>query len=342
MSSKHKPIVGITLGDINGIGPEVIIKTLNDSRLLNMATLVVYGSSKTISFYKKNLGLDDFKFRNVSTEFDYDKKSINVVNCWDHEVEINMGKVTSEGGKCAWLSLKRGTKDLVDGHIDAMVTGPINKSNIQSDEFNFPGHTEFLTHASGTEKHLMLMVSDTLRIGVATGHYALKDVPELITKERIHDSITLMKESLNVDFGVSKPKIAVLGLNPHAGEEGLLGSEEKEIIEPVVTDFRKRGDLVFGPFSADGFFGSGDFTKYDGILAMYHDQGLIPFKSLSFGSGVNYSAGLPILRTSPDHGTGYDIAGKNMASPASFRSAIFLACEIAKYRRESVKSLEPV
>ena len=334
MSSKHNPIVGITLGDINGVGPEVIIKTLNDSRLLNFTSLVVYGSAKIISYYRKNLGLEDFNFRQVNKEYEYEKKMINVVNCWDREVEINTGKVTAEGGKCAWLALKKGTADLVAGHIDAMVTGPINKSNIQSEEFNFPGHTEYLAHTSGVEKHLMLMVSETMRVGVVTGHVPLKDVPALITKERLHEAILLLQESLKSDFGILKPRIAVLGLNPHAGEEGLLGDEEKEYIEPVVNDYRKRGDLVFGPFSADGFFGSGDYKKYDGILAMYHDQGLIPFKGLSFGNGVNYTAGLPIIRTSPDHGTGYDIAGKNVASETSFRNALFLALEIAKRRRE--------
>jgi 4-hydroxythreonine-4-phosphate dehydrogenase len=336
MSNKHNPIIGITLGDINGVGPEVIIKALNDNRLLNLASLVIYGSAKTISYYKKILGLEDFNFRQVNNDHEYEKKTINVVNCWDHEVEINIGKATTEGGKCAWLALKRGATDLIDGNIDAMVTGPINKSNIQSEEFNFPGHTEYLAHASGAKNHLMLMVSEALRVGVATGHIPLSDVPALITKERINEAVVLMIESLKKDFGIQKPRIAVLGLNPHAGEDGLLGREEKEVIDPVINDFRNLGDLVFGPFSADGFFGSGDFRKYDGILAMYHDQGLIPFKSLSFGNGINYSAGLPIIRTSPDHGTGYGIAGRNIASETSLRNAIFLAVEIIKHRRESL------
>ena len=340
MSSKHNPVIGITLGDINGVGPEVIIKALSDSRLLSFATLVIYGSAKTISFYRKKLQMEDFNFHQVRAENQFEKKQVNVINCWEQAVEINPGKVTREGGQCAWLALKKGTSDLVDGYIDAIVTGPINKANIQSEEFKFPGQTEYFAHACEVEHPLMLMASETMRVGVATGHVPLKEVPSLITKERIDVALTMMKNSLSKDFGVGKPRIAVLGLNPHAGETGLLGDEDQEVLAPVINEFREKGNLVFGPFSADGFFGSGDFSKYDGILAMYHDQGLIPFKTLSFGNGVNYTAGLPIIRTSPDHGTGYDIAGKNLASETSLRNAIFLACEIAKNRSESVKPVE--
>jgi 4-hydroxythreonine-4-phosphate dehydrogenase len=336
MSSKHNPIIGITLGDINGVGPEVIIKALNDVRMLDSATPVIYGSAKTISYYRKNLKLEDFNFHQVRAEHQFEKKKVNVVNCWEQAVEINPGKVTQEGGSCARLALKQGTADLTDGFIDAIVTGPIDKANIQSEDFNFPGHTEYFTNACKAERHLMFMISETMRVGVATGHVPLKDVPSLITKERITETLNVMKESLIKDFALNKPRIAVLGLNPHAGEAGLLGDEEKDILAPVIADFKDKGELVFGPFSADGFFGSGDYKNYDGILAMYHDQGLIPFKSLSFGNGVNYTAGLPIIRTSPDHGTGYDIAGKNLATATSFRNAIFLACDIAKNRREQV------
>ena len=340
MSPKHNPIIGITLGDINGVGPEVIIKALNDTRMFNFATLVVYGSAKTISYYRKHLKMEDFNFHQVRGENQFEKKKVNVINCWDQAVEINTGKVTKEGGNCARLALKQGTSDLIDGYIDAIVTGPINKSNIQSEEFKFPGHTEYFTNACEAKDHLMFMISENMRVGVATGHVPLRDVPNLITKERIETSLSVMKTSLIKDFGIDKPRIAVLGLNPHAGEEGLLGNEDQEVLNPVITELKNNGDLVFGPFSADGFFGSGDYKKYDGILAMYHDQGLIPFKSLSFGNGVNYTAGLPIIRTSPDHGTGYDIAGKNIASESSLRNAIYLASEIAKNRRETVKAVE--
>lgn len=336
MSSQHNPIIGITLGDINGIGPEVILKTLADSRIHNHVTPVVYGSSKTLAYYRKNIKGEEFSFYEIDKASDVQRKKINLINCWEQTVEITPGKITKEGGACAWKALKSGAADLRDGFIDALVTGPINKSNIQSDEFNFPGHTEYFTQISGAPNHLMFMVSETMRVGVVTGHVPLSKVPDLITRESLETSLKIMRDSLKTDFGIAKPRIAVLGLNPHAGEAGLLGHEDKDVILPVVTDFRNRGDLVFGPFSADGFFGSGDFARYDGILAMYHDQGLIPFKSLSFGNGVNYTAGLPIIRTSPDHGTGFDIAGKNKASATSLRNALFLSIDIAKNRKEQV------
>jgi 4-hydroxythreonine-4-phosphate dehydrogenase len=336
MSTQHKPIIGITLGDINGIGPEVILKTVADQRLSDHATLVIYGASKVLSFYRKHLNLEEVNYVTVKEAHVFDRKKVNVVNCWEHEVEINIGKETKEGGNCAWLALKKSTADLKEGFIDALVTGPINKANIQSEEFTFPGHTEYFMHATGATSNLMFMISEAMRVGVVTGHIPLGEVANQITKEKIETALEVMNASLKNDFAITKPRIAVLGLNPHAGENGLLGKEEIEFIEPVTIDQRKRGNLVYGPFSADGFFGSGEFAKYDGILAMYHDQGLIPFKSLSFGNGVNYTAGLPVIRTSPDHGTAYNIAGKGLASADSLRNAIFLAADVAKNRRESV------
>lgn len=336
MASKHKPIIGITLGDINGIGPEVVIKALSDSRILNFFTPVVYGSSRVLAYYKKMLGIDEFNYAQVKEVHNFSHKKTNVVNCWDETLEITPGAENSVGGVAAWKALKTAAEDLKDGFIDAIVTAPINKANIQSDEFRFPGHTEYFASLFEIKEALMFMVSDQLRIGVVSGHVPLSEASSKVTKEALEKSLNAMEQSLKLDFGISKPKIAVLGLNPHAGEEGLLGDQEEKVIKPVVTDFRKRGKLIFGPFPSDGFFGSKEHKKYDAILAMYHDQGLIPFKSFSFGSGVNFTAGLPAVRTSPDHGTAYSIAGKNEASEDSMRAALMTALDIIKNRRETV------
>ena len=335
MSKKHKPIIGITLGDINGVGPEVVLKALADNRLLNFIVPVIYGSTKIISFYKKNIELEEFHYTQVKDSNQFLSKKINVLNCWQDDIEITPGKSTKEGGDCARKALEKASQDLKDGYIDALVTAPINKENMQSDAFKFPGHTEYFTKILEAEESLMFMVSERLRVGVVTGHMPLKDVVARVDQKLVKTKLKIMETSLKKDFGITKPRIAVLGLNPHAGENGLLGVEEEEIITPIVTDFKKRGSLVFGPFSADGFFGSGEFEKFDGVLAMYHDQGLIPFKSLSFGSGVNYTAGLPAVRTSPDHGTGYGIAGMNKASEDSLRSAILAAMDVCNMRKEN-------
>jgi len=335
MASKHKPIIGITLGDINGIGPEVVIKALSDTRILNFFTPVIYGSSRVLSYYKKMMDIE-FNYSQVKEEHNFLPKKNNVVNCWNETLELTPGVENSIGGNASWQALKKASADLKDGFIDAIVTAPINKANIQSEEFAFPGHTEFFANLFETDKQLMFMVSDKLRVGVVSGHVPLEQVASKITKEALEEALIAMEKSLKNDFGITKPKIAVLGLNPHAGEDGLLGEQEEKIIKPTVLEFRKAGNLFFGPFPSDGFFGNKEYKKYDAILAMYHDQGLIPFKSLSFGNGVNFTAGLPIVRTSPDHGTAYSIAGKNKASADSMYAALMAALDIIKTRRELV------
>lgn len=336
LKQEEKPKIGITIGDVNGIGPEVIIKALRDNRILNFITPVIYGSTKTLSYYKKALQFEDFNYSQAKDASQFHPKKVNIVNCWDEMVEINTGTVTPEAGRASFNALEKATEDLKAGHIDAVVTGPINKHNIQSDNFKFAGHTEYFTQKFEATDSLMFMTSNNLRIGVATGHIPVKDISKSITKELLTKKLDIMEQSLIQDFGIKKPKIAVLGLNPHAGEEGLLGKEDKEIILPVIKEYKHRGSLIFGPFPADGFFGKGDFRKFDGILAMYHDQGLIPFKTLAFENGVNFTAGLPVIRTSPDHGTAYDIAGKNEASATSMREAIYLARDIYKNRQEQL------
>jgi 4-hydroxythreonine-4-phosphate dehydrogenase len=333
--SKYRPIVGISLGDINGIGPEIVLKTLQDSRLLSMMTPVVYGSSKVLGYYKKALKIQEFRYQIVQDSID--PEQINVVNCWQDMLEISTGQTTEAGGQAAFMALDKATTDLTKGIIQALVTAPINKHNIQRDDFNFPGHTEFLTQASGAKDSLMLLCTQNLRVGVVTGHIPIAKVAQSISKERISSKLNILEKTLRQDFGIGKPRIAVLGLNPHAGENGILGNEEQKIIEPVVQQFKEKSKLIFGPYPADGFFGSGQYKKFDGILAMYHDQGLIPFKTLAFENGVNYTAGLSIVRTSPDHGTAYDIAGKGQASEVSFREALYMACDVARRRRENGK-----
>ena len=337
--SKHheKPRVGITIGDLNGIGPEVVMKALADNRILAMVTPVIYGSAKALSFYKKLLALDEFNFAPVKGKGQFVSRGINVVNCWEEVVEINPGKPTRETGKAALQALQCACDELKEGLIDALVTAPVDKHTIHSQEFPFKGHTEFLAKEFGGGDSLMFMVSDLLRVGLVTDHEPLKTVASLISREKLEQKLRLMEASLRKDFGVNKPRIAVLGLNPHAGDGGLIGSEEEEIIRPVIADFRNKGKLVFGPFPADGFFGSSQFRQYDAALAMYHDQGLVPFKALAFETGVNFTGGLSVVRTSPDHGTGYTIAGKNQASETSMREAILVAGEIFRHRTEQSK-----
>lgn len=330
--SKHLTRVGISLGDINGIGIEVILKSLMDNRIFELCTIIIYGSNKTINYHRKALNISNLTFNRAKSAKEASLKTGNIISTWTEEVQMNIGEVTSEGGLYAFKSLEAATQDLLDGEIDVLVTAPINKDNIQSEEFNFPGHTEYLMQKDGAEEVLMFMVSDVARIGVVTGHIPLKEVAAKITTEGILKKITVMNKSLIEDFGIVKPKIAIMGLNPHAGDNGLLGDEEEKSIIPAITQSKNRGILAFGPFAADGFFGSGTFKNYDGILAMYHDQGLIPAKTLSFGNGINFTAGLKIIRTSPDHGTGYDIAGKNLADESSFRNAIYKAIDIYKNR----------
>ena len=332
MSNKVK--IGISIGDVNGIGLEVILKTLANNSILDYCTPIVYGHTKVASYHRKALGLTDFNFNVITSASLANPKKANLINCWEEDVKIELGNSTETGGKYALLSLEKATEDLINGEIDALVTAPINKYNIQSDTFNFPGHTEYLQQRSGSSDVLMFLISEELKIGVVTGHIPLKDVSSAITKEKIVDKLKLINDSLKKDFWIEKPKIAVLGLNPHAGDNGLLGKEEEEIIIPAIHEAFDKGIICFGPYSADGFFGNGTYKQFDAVLAMYHDQGLIPFKTIAFSTGVNYTAGLKVIRTSPDHGTGYDIAGKNLADPTSFIEALFAATHIVKNRAE--------
>jgi 4-hydroxy-L-threonine phosphate dehydrogenase PdxA len=308
--------IGISIGDVNGIGLEVIIKTLMEAEVYKYCTPIVYGHTKVASFHRKAAGIHEFIFQvvNDATQAHYGKP--NMINCWEEDVKIELG--TS----------------------NALVTAPINKHNIQNEEFKFPGHTEFIQEKANAADSLMFLLSDDIKVGVVTGHLPVKDIAANITIEAIVSKLKLMNTSLKNDFWIEKPKIAVLGLNPHAGDNGLLGQEELEIISPALEKAAEEGVFAFGPFPADGFFGNHAYTKFDAVLAMYHDQGLVPFKSLSFNHGVNFTAGLDVVRTSPDHGTGYDIAGKNLAAPTSFRDALFTAIHIVKSRREQAELKE--
>lgn len=332
LENEKKIKAGISLGDINGIGPEIIIKTFFDQRMLEICTPIVFGSNKIMSSYCRMLEITDFSFHHINKPEEVNPKRANIINVWNEDVQLEVGKSTVSGGKYALRSLEAATAALKNKQVDVLVTAPINKDNIQSETFKFSGHTEYLAQQFDAKQHLMLLVNGNLRIGLVTGHIPLNEVSKAITPAKILDKLKLMQQSLLQDFGIRKPKIALLGTNPHAGDNGLLGKEEKEIIEPAVKQAVESGVLAFGPYPADGFFGSGNWKNFDGILAMYHDQGLIPFKALSFDSGVNFTAGLSVVRTSPDHGTAYDLAGKNKASENSFREAVYLACDIYRER----------
>ncbi|WP_319501080.1 4-hydroxythreonine-4-phosphate dehydrogenase PdxA [uncultured Draconibacterium sp.] len=324
--------IGITHGDINGIGYEVILKTLSDPRILEMCTPVVYGSPKVAAYHRKALDINDVSFNHVRSTKELLPRKANIINCVDENIRVELGKSTTEAGVSSFEALDRATSDLQKGYIDALITAPINKDNIQSEEFNFPGHTEFLAQKFDTKDYAMLMVSESLKIGVVTTHIPISKVSESLNKDIILSKIRIIAKSLQQDFAITKPRIAVFGLNPHAGDNGLIGSEDKEIILPAVIQAKKEGIMALGPYPADGFFGSEDYRKFDAILAMYHDQGLIPFKLASFERGVNYTAGLPAIRTSPAHGTAYAIAGEGKASPESFRQALYLAIDVYKNR----------
>ncbi len=326
--------VGISHGDFNGISYEIIIKAIQDQRMLETCTVIIYGSSKIASYYKKLMNLDDINFNIIKKAEQAQPRRLNIINIVEEEVKIDVGSITSIAGELAFKSLEMAMDDLLNEKIDILVTAPINKNNIQSEKFTFPGHTEYLANRCNTEDSLMLMVSHDFRIGVVTGHIPLANVPEHLSKELIFKKITILNESLKQDFGVIKPKIAILALNPHAGDEGLIGKEDQEVIKPAIAEAFSEGILAYGPYPADGFFGSSDFREFDGVLAMYHDQGMVPFKLLSFSEGVNFTAGLPVVRTSPAHGTAYDIAGKNEANPQAFRSALFQGCDIFNNRKQ--------
>jgi 4-hydroxythreonine-4-phosphate dehydrogenase len=331
MNETQKPIIGFTCGDLNGIGIELIIKSLSNHDILEICTPVVFASNKSINFYRKSLPEINFSYNSTKELSKINHKQVNIINCWEEEIAINAGQLNDVGGKYALISLQHAVKALKDGHIQALVTSPIHKKNIQSAEFNYSGHTPYLQAEFNASDVVMLMVADNMKIGLVTEHIPVAEVAKHITKEKIVSKLNILNKSLQKDFGVDKPKIAVLALNPHAGDEGLIGKEEETIIKPAIKE-AKQSMMVFGPYSADAFFARGQHEKFDAVLAMYHDQGLIPFKSLAIGEGVNYTAGLNIVRTSPDHGTAFDIAGKGKADHASFLAATFEAIDIIRRR----------
>ena len=327
----EKVRIGISIGDFNGIGLEIILKTLANQQLLNFCTPVIYGTSKVVSYHKNIVGIEEFPYNTAKSADRIRHDRVNIVNCWQDNVNITLGQLSDVSGKYAYISLEQATNDLKNGFIDALVTAPIHKKAMQLANFPYAGHTEYLTNAFGGSS-LMLMVNDNLRVGLVTNHLPISEVAAAITKELIVKKLKLLNKTLKEDFAIERPTIAVLGLNPHAGDDGVIGEEEEHLIRPVIIEAKKKGILAFGPYPADGLFGSAQYQKFDGILAMYHDQGLAPFKAISFGSGVNFTAGLSAIRTSPDHGTAYDIAGKNQADPSSFRNALFVAVDIVKNR----------
>lgn len=338
MSKENKMIVGISIGDLNGIGSEIILKTLADSRMLEFCTPVIFANVKLMSFYKKAFNIQ-CNLQGIEHVDKVIHKKINVLNVWKENVEVHFGKEEKEAGNFALQSFQAAVGALKEGKIDALVTAPINKSNIQSDSFKFPGHTDYLNQELAGDA-LMLMISESLRVGLLTDHVAVKDVSASINRELVEKKINTIHKTLIQDFGIERPKIAVLGINPHTGDNGVIGKEDDEILRPTLDNLRNNGKVVFGPYAADSFFGSGNYKNFDVIIASYHDQGLIPFKTLAFGSGVNFTAGLDHIRTSPDHGTAYDIAGKNKANHESFRAAMFNAVSIYNARKQHFKISE--
>ena len=329
----NKPIIGITCGDINGIGTELIIKTFSDHRILDQCTPVIFASNKLINFYKKAIPDAHFNYQSIKDFTKVNPRQINIYNCWEEEIVINPGQLNDVGGKYAVISLMAAADALKAGHIKGLVTSPIHKKNVQSPDFNYTGHTPFLKDVAGAKDVLMLLYADNIRVALVTEHLPVASVAQQVTKAAILSKLDLLHKSLRKDFGIDKPKIAVLGLNPHAGDEGLIGNEEEQVIKPALKD-AKQNMLVFGPYSADAFFAKRNYLQFDAVLAMYHDQGLIPFKTIAFGEGVNYTAGLSFVRTSPDHGTAFDIAGKNKADSTSFTTAVFECVDIINRRND--------
>ncbi|RLD89469.1 MAG: 4-hydroxythreonine-4-phosphate dehydrogenase PdxA [Bacteroidetes bacterium] len=325
--------VAITHGDFNGISYEVIIKALQDNRLLEMFTPVIFGLSKVLAFHRKNFNFHDFNYNIITHTGQVNPNKVNILNLTNDQVDIDFGKSKPEAGKYAIEALEKAIDSINEAKADVLVTAPLNKSNVVSDSFPFAGHTGYLADKFKSSQVVMLMVHGNLRVGTVTGHIPLKEVPAAISEDNIASNLAVLERSLKRDFAIPKPKIAVLGLNPHAGDDGVIGKEDKHIIYPAILKIKKQGSLVYGPFPADGFFGSGEYARYDAVLAMYHDQGLIPFKTIAAKHGVNFTAGLPIVRTSPAHGTAYNIAGKNRASAESMREAIYLAIDIYNNRR---------
>jgi 4-hydroxythreonine-4-phosphate dehydrogenase len=334
MQSMEKPLIGITCGDINGIGTEIVIKTLSDNRILEFCTPIFFGSNKLINFYRKSLPDSNFNWQNIKELNRINPKQVNIVNCWEEDVIIQPGQLNETGGKYAIRSLLAATAALKKNEIHGMITAPIHKKNVQSVEFNYTGHTPFLKNYFGANDVVMILFADQFRVALVTEHVPIHEVAANISKESILRKLYILNESLKKDFRIDKPKIAVLGLNPHAGDEGLIGKEEETIIKPAIKEAKQNDLLVTGPFSADSFFARNYHNNFDAVLAMYHDQGLVPFKALAQGEGVNYTAGLPVVRTSPDHGTAFDIAGKGRADESSLRSAIFECIDIIKNRTQ--------
>jgi 4-hydroxythreonine-4-phosphate dehydrogenase len=328
-----KPLIGISCGDINGIGPEIIIKTFSDHRILEHCTPIIFASGKLINFYRKAVPEVHFNYQIIKDFSRVHHKQINLYSCWEEEVSINPGQLNDTGGKYAILSLKAAAQALKDGHIQGLVTAPIHKKNVQSAQFNYTGHTPYLKDVAGVNDVLMILYSQQIKVALATEHIPLKEIAQYINRDNLLSKLNLLHNCLRKDFGIDKPKIAVLGLNPHAGDEGLIGREEDEIIKPVIKEV-KNNMLVFGPYSADAFFARNSYSQFDAVLAMYHDQGLIPLKTIAGGEAVNYTAGMSFVRTSPDHGTAFDIAGKNIADPTSFINAVFECIDIIQRRSE--------
>lgn len=335
MKSTEKLKLGISIGDLNGIGGEIVLKTFDDSRMLDFCTPVIFASVKTLSFLKKHFNLS-LNFQGIDKASDAIEGKINIVNVWKENVPIDFGAEDPKIGNYAFKSLEAATAALKNEEIDVLVTAPINKNTIQSEKFQFPGHTDYLAKELNGES-LMFMISDNLKVGLLTDHVPLKDIAGKITPELIEKKIAIIKKTLQQDFRVPKPKIAVLGINPHSGDNGLIGKEDEDVLKPTLQKLREKGNLVYGPYAADSFFGSKNHESFDAVVASYHDQGLIPFKTLSFGEGVNFTAGLSKVRTSPDHGTAFDIAGKDCANINSFKEAVFKAIEIYNTRKEYKK-----
>ena len=331
---ENKPVIGVSVGDINGIGIELIIKTFSDNRMLDICTPVIYGNNKVINFYRKTLPEINMNFTSMREAGRVNHKQLNLYSCWEEDVNINPGILNEIGGKYAVKSLTAAAQALKEGKIDGLVTAPLHKKNIQSAEFNFTGHTPYLKSLFGAADVAMFMVAENMRIALLTEHVPVKDVAGQITRESIISKLNVVNNSLKRDFNIVKPRIAVLALNPHAGDEGLIGKEEEDIIRPAIKEAKQRDIFCFGPYSADAFFARGQHEKFDGVLALYHDQGLIPFKSLAIGDGINFTAGLPAVRTSPDHGVAFDIAGKGIADEASFRESIYKCIDIINGRKE--------
>ena len=331
---EYKRVIGITTGDINGIGIELIIKVFSDNRILDSCTPVIFGNNKVINFYRKSLPEFNINFTSTKEIGRVNHKQLNLFNCWEEEVNITPGIMNEIGGKYAVKSLTAAAQALKEGKIDGLVTAPVHKKNIQSDAFNFTGHTPYLKSLFGVTDVVMFLIAENMRVALLTEHLPIKDVAIQVTRENILSKLQIMNNSLKRDFGITKPRMAVLALNPHAGDEGLIGREEEEIIRPAVKEAKQRDIFCFGPYSPDAFFARGQQEKFDGVLAMYHDQGLIPFKSLSIGEGVNFTAGISGVRTSPDHGVAFDIAGKGQADESSFREATYKCIDIINSRRE--------